>query len=402
MKSKKGAIVMPKGYKANGLSCGIKKKGLLDLALLYSERRANAVALFTTNNVKAWPLIIGKSNLKNSILQAVIINSGNANCYNGDKNMAYCRDYLDVLSKEMQIPLNNILPSSTGVIGVDFKSSSEKIKKSIPKLVRNLSKQNGSIAAEAILTTDTKTKELYTEFEIGDKQVTLAVMAKGSGMIHPNMATMLVYFTTDCAISKVLLKKALKQVAAKTFNRMSIDNDMSTNDTVFILANGAAENQLIEKNTHEAQLFIKALTIVMEKLAKDIVLDGEGITKFVTVQVKNAKSTQDARLVTRAVSESLLCKTAWFGCDPNWGRILAAAGYSTAVFNPDKIDLFYDNTPVVLNGVDAGTPESELVELMKKDNFIITLDLKSGNYADEMWTNDISYEYVKINADYHT
>lgn len=400
-----GNICSPKGFQSSGVKCGLKANGDQDMALIVSDSPALAAAMFTSSKIQAAPVIISKKQiLNNRYFRAIIANSGNANACTGEIGLRDSQQTIKLLADELNIPENEILISSTGRIGVNLPM--ENIKKGVKLSSKALSINGGRDTAAAIMTTDTVPKEIALKLKIGDDEITIAGIAKGAGMIAPNMktphATMLSYITTDAEINQEFLNSALEEVNDHSFNKITVDGDMSTNDTVFILANGLAKNKKIEKNTKAGDLFINGLTIVMEKLAKDIVIDGEGITKFVTVQVKGAKSAEDAKLASRAISESLLCKTAWFGCDPNWGRIIAAAGYSGADFDANKIELFYNKLPVVLNGIDAGTKESELVELMKKDKFTIILNLNNGNFEDEMWTNDISYEYVKINADYHT
>lgn len=402
---KDGNICSPKGFKSSGVKCGLKVSGDKDIALIVSDVPAIAAALFTSSKVQAAPVLISKEQIANSkTFRAIIANSGNANACTGEVGLRDSQQTIELLASELNIPKDEILISSTGRIGVNLPM--DNIKAGIPLAVKALSTKGGNDTSAAIMTTDTVPKEIAVTFKIDNHDITIAGIAKGAGMIAPNMelphATMLSYITTDALIDQELLNCTLNSANQESFNKITVDGDMSTNDTVYILANGLADNRCIEKDTPEAELFLKALREVMEKLAKDIVLDGEGITKFVTVQVVNANSASDAKLVTRAISDSLLCKTAWFGCDPNWGRIIAAAGYSGAQFDATKINLHYNDLPVVLNGIDAGTKESDLVKLMKQDKFTITVDLNNGDYSDEMWTNDISYEYVKINADYHT
>jgi glutamate N-acetyltransferase/amino-acid N-acetyltransferase len=255
------------------------------------------------------------------------------------------------------------------------------------------------------MTTDTVKKEIAVTLHVDGKDIVIGGMTKGSGMIAPEMtvphATMLAYITTDAEVGRQLLAQFLDSAVKKTFNRITVDGDMSTNDTVILMANGRSGVK-IEPDTADAELFLKGLTFVMEDLARKIVRDGEGATKFVTVEVVNAVSESDARKCAEAIANSLLCKTAWFGGDPNWGRVLAAVGYSGAEFNPEQVDFFYDDKPVVLNGQDAGTPELELAEILKNSEFKVKIDFKAGNACYNIWTNDISYEYVKINAEYHT
>lgn len=402
---KNGNICTPSGFQAAGVTAGIKASGNKDMTLIVSGLPAVAAGAFTMSKVKAAPVLLCHKHLaERDTFRAIIANSGNANACTGEKGLRNAQETAEKVAAKLGISPSEVFVSSTGRIGTYLPMA--KINQGIDIACTVLSPNGGADAARAIMTTDTRPKEIALSFEIAGTELKIAGITKGAGMIAPKMevphATMLAFITTDAKIEKQALSNALKAANEKSFNKISVDGDMSTNDTVIIMANGAAGNQIIAPGTPEAEIFRHALQMVMEKLAKDIVLDGEGITKFVTVQVKDAATEADAKLVTRAISESLLCKTAWFGCDPNWGRIIAAAGYSGANFDPEKITLHYDGVPVVLNGIDAGTPEPELVELMEKDAFVITVDLNAGSAEDEMWTNDISYEYVKINADYHT
>lgn len=400
-----GTICSPSGFKAAGVVAGLKTKGGKDVALIVSDCDAVAAGAFTSSKVKAAPVIVCEQHLaESSTFRAVFVNSGNANACTGKTGLDNARETSSTLARELNIKPEQVFVSSTGRIGTHLPM--DKIRNGIKTAVAALSYEGGKDASRAIMTTDTRPKEIAVSVRISGKEVRIAGIVKGAGMIAPDMkvphATMLGYITTDAAIEQKALTDALANAVENSFNRISVDGDMSTNDSVIVLANGTAGNPLIKSATSDAELFEKALTAVMEKLAKDIVLDGEGMTKFVTVKVTNAASVEDAKLASRAISESLLCKTAWFGCDPNWGRILAAAGYSGASFDQTKLELYYDDKPVVRNGEDAGTPEKQLEELMKKDSFIITLKLNCGSESYEMWTNDISYDYVKINADYHT
>jgi glutamate N-acetyltransferase/amino-acid N-acetyltransferase len=305
----------------------------------------------------------------------------------------------------LKIKTKEVLVASTGRIGVQMPM--DIIIPGIEKAVQALSGKSGHDAALAIMTTDTKPKEAAFSFEIDGKTITVAGMVKGAGMICPEVktvphATMLAFITTDACVSHKFLTKATSNAIDLSLNRISIDNDMSTNDSVFVMANGAAENKRLKGSCKYYELFEQALTEVMASLAKQMVLDGEGVTKFVKIDVLNARSVKDARLCARAIANSMLCKTAWFGKDPNWGRLVAAAGYSGAKFKQEKVNVYYDDKPVVLNGGDAGTKEEDLAEILKRHDFTITVELNSGSKSYYMWTGDISYDYVKINADYHT
>ena len=403
---KNGGITSPSGFMASGICAGLKKSGKTDMALIFSEIPAKASAAFTTCLFAAAPVLLGRETLKkNSEISAVIVNSGNANACTGKNGLKNARRMAESTAKQLGIKTDAVLVSSTGRIGVQMPM--DKIEAGIKKACSALSTNGGHESALAIMTTDTCPKETAVSFDVSGRKVTIGGMTKGSGMIAPGMqavphATMLAYVTTDAVIDAKFLNKCLAEGTDRSFNKITVDGDMSTNDTLIILANGKAGNREIKSGTKDAAIFKEALFQVLEHLAKAIVLDGEGVTKFVTVKVLNAPSRKDATICAKSIANSLLCKTAWFGGDPNWGRVMAAAGYSGASFNPDKACLFYDKTPVVKNGQDAGTAESVLAKVVQNKSFTITLDLKSGKESAEVWTGDISYEYVKINADYHT
>ena len=403
---KNGGVTSPAGFMASGICAGLKKSGKTDMALIFSEIPAKASAAFTTCLFAAAPVLLGRETLKkNSEISAVIVNSGNANACTGKNGLKNARRMAESTAKQLGIKTDAVLVSSTGRIGVQMPM--DKIEAGIKKACSALSTNGGHESALAIMTTDTCPKETAVSFDVSGRKVTIGGMTKGSGMIAPGMqavphATMLAYVTTDAVIDAKFLNKCLAEGTDRSFNKITVDGDMSTNDTLIILANGKAGNREIKSGTKDAAIFKEALFQVLEHLAKAIVLDGEGVTKFVTVKVLNAPSRKDATICAKSIANSLLCKTAWFGGDPNWGRVMAAAGYSGANFNPDKACLFYDKTPVVKNGQDAGTAESVLAKVVQNKSFTITLDLKSGKESAEVWTGDISYEYVKINADYHT
>ena len=403
---KNGGITSPAGFMASGICAGLKKSGKTDMALLFSETPARASAAFTTCLFAAAPVVLGRETLKkNSNVSAVIVNSGNANACTGKQGLKNARRMAELTAKQLGVKPSSVLVSSTGRIGVQMPMG--KIEAGIKKACSALSANGGHASALAIMTTDTCPKEIAVSFDISGEKITIGGMTKGSGMIAPGMqtvphATMLAYVTTDAVIDAKFLNKCLAEGTGKSFNRITVDGDMSTNDTLIILANGKAGNREMKSGSKDGAVFKEALFHVLEHLAKAIVLDGEGVTKFVTVKVLNAPSRKDATICAKAIANSLLCKTAWFGGDPNWGRVMCAAGYSGASFNPEKTCLFYDNTPVVKNGQDAGTPESVLSKVVQNKSFTITLDLKSGKESTEVWTGDISYQYVKINADYHT
>jgi glutamate N-acetyltransferase/amino-acid N-acetyltransferase len=403
-----GNICSPKGFRASAANCGLKKSGKPDICILFSESPALVAAAFTTNKFSAAPVNYSKGiAAKGKTVRAVMINSGNANACTGAQGDKNARAMAEITAKQLKVKKNEVLVCSTGRIGVQLPM--EKIKYGIKTTASSLSNTKGGDAANAIITTDLVKKECAASFKTDDgKTVTIASMTKGSGMIAPQMktvplhATMLSFITTDALIDKAFLHKTFDNCVRATFNKITVDGDMSTNDTVILLANGAAENTKISANSKRSKQFSETLMNIMKKMAQSVVLDGEGATKFVTVNVRNASSEQDAEKCARAIANSLLCKTAWFGGDPNWGRVVAAAGYSGAKFNPSKTSLHYNGIPVIVKGMDAGTPEEKLAKTVAQKEILILIDLNAGTKSCEIWTNDISYDYVKINADYRT
>lgn len=396
----KEGITYPQGIKAAGIKCGIRFNRK-DLALIYSEKVADAWGTFTTNKFKAAPLMVTEKNLSLSggKLQAVLINSGIANACTGEKGLKDAWETVDYVSQGLNIKKEYVAVTSTGKIG-EFLPL-KKIKNGIAKLILALDYSGGTNAAEAILTTDTKKKEIAISFKLKDQEVRIGGMAKGSGMIHPNMATMLGFITSDIALEGELLKTALQQVVEKTFNMISVDGDTSTNDMVVVMANGLAGNQLIEKKDDDYYKFYQALHYVTEYLAKCIAKDGEGATKMIEVEVKNASSFIEAKKVAKAVINSPLTKTAIFGKDPNWGRILAAVGYSGAEVVPDKIDLYLEEK-IVENGQPLKFSRQEIHEYLKSsDEIKIIIDLKMGEVDATAWGCALTYDYVKINTKYN-
>ncbi|MBE3592164.1 MAG: bifunctional glutamate N-acetyltransferase/amino-acid acetyltransferase ArgJ [Thermoanaerobacter sp.] len=398
-----GSIELPKGFLASGIFAGIKKSKK-DVALIYSEKVANAVAVFTTNKVKAAPVLLDMKRIEKGIAQAIIINSGNANACTGEKGFEDAVNMAKKVSQLLKIDEENVLVCSTGVIGAPLPM--EKVLKGIEAAAENLSTEGGYQAAEAIMTTDTFLKGVTAKFVIEGKIVTMAGFAKGSGMIHPNMATMLSFILTDASITKVALNKAFKETVDKTYNMISVDGDMSTNDTAVILANGEAQNKTIEEGTHEFDVFYNALEYVNKTLAKLIVKDGEGATKFMEVNVINAKTEKDARLAAKSIVNSNLVKTAIFGEDANWGRILAAVGYSGADFDASRVDIYLKSVKgeikVCENGGYIFFDEALAKEILKENEITVTVDMKAGEYSATSWGCDLSYDYVKINGSYRT
>ena len=399
-----GSTTSTPGFKAAGVTAGFKRSGAPDFALLFSEVPANAAGVFTTCRFAAAPVRYCKEILaKGGKLQAVSVNSGIANACTGKPGLEASRKTAALAAAKLGIAPDAVAVASTGRIGVQMDMTL--IEKALDLAVPQLSADGGNDAARAIMTTDTVPKAVAAKLEINGKTVTIGAMTKGAGMINPGMAglhaTMLCFITTDADIEKDVLAGMLEENAQNSFNRITVDGDMSTNDTVLIFANGVSGVKIAAGTQDEAD-FKAALLEVMKNLAHRMVKDGEGSTKLVTIEVVNARSVEDAKMAAESVANSLLCKTAWFGNDPNWGRIAAALGYSGAVFDPDKCDISIDGVPVMTQGGDAGTPESVAAEVVKKDEFTIRCDFNDGDSNYWVWSSDVSYEYVKINADYHT
>jgi len=403
-----GSITSPRGYQAAGIVAGLKKSGAPDMALILSDRPATAAGAFTINRGAAAPVAQCREILAaGKPARAVVINSGNANAWTGPRGLEDAHTMAAKTAEALGVSADEVFVSSTGRIGVPMPMAT--ILKGIDLGASALSPDGGRIAAEAIMTTDTRPKSVAVAVDIGGTTVTIGGMVKGAGMIAPMMlvqpkdqATMLAYLTTDAAVDRAFLEQCLAGSLDQSFNRITVDGDMSTNDTVIVLANGAAGNPVIGADSADAGAFAEAFNHVMSYLAREIVLDGEGVTRFVELSVTGAKDDVEARRCADAIANSLLCKTAWFGADPNWGRILDAAGYAGVDMEPSRVNLDYEGLPIVRNGMDAGTPESDQVKAISKREFCIDLDLGVGDGQFTVWTCDITYEYVKINADYHT
>jgi len=399
-----GSVTTPSGFLASGVTAGFKRSGAPDFAMVKSEVPAEFAGVFTSCTFAAAPVQICKKRVQESRrLQAVIINSGNANACTGKPGLEAAEKSCAIAAAALNIPADTIAVASTGRIGVQM--NMELIECGVNLAVPALSADGGNRAAEAIMTTDTVPKAAAVKVSVNGKTFTIGAMTKGAGMIDPHLttphATMICIASTDAAISKAQLQKILQTNADASFNRITVDGDMSTNDTVLLLANGVSGVEIIPESEEEAA-FAEALLALMQNLARRMVLDGEGATKFVEVRIKHARSEKDAKLAAEAVANSLLCKTAWFGNDPNWGRVVAALGYSGARLDPDKCDIYLDDIPVVKNGGDAGTPEADLLNTVKQREYTITCDFNDGDAEYWVWSSDVSYEYVKINADYHT
>ena len=400
----KGGVCAAKGFTAGGIHCGIRKnRTKRDLALIVSEKRAAAAAVYTTNLVKGAPLTVTKAHLSDGYAKAVICNSGNANTCNAN-GIEIAEQTCELLGKELNIPPDDIVVASTGVIGQPLDITP--IKNGIPDLVKSLSAIGSENAAEGIMTTDTKVKEIAVSFEIGGKTCKIGGIAKGSGMIHPNMATMLVFITTDCAISPEMLKKALSTDIKETFNMISIDGDTSTNDMVTVLANGMAENSEITAEGEDFDSFMKALNTVNVYLCRRIAGDGEGATKLIECTVTGADTLKTAKTVAKSVVCSSLTKAAMFGSDANWGRVLCAIGYSGAEVDVNKIDVAFKSAKgeiaVCKNGAGIPFSEEKAKEILLENEIEIAVSLNSGDYSSAAWGCDLTYDYVKINGDYRT
>ncbi|MCK5695789.1 MAG: bifunctional glutamate N-acetyltransferase/amino-acid acetyltransferase ArgJ [Desulfobacula sp.] len=388
-----------KGYKFAGIRAEIKKKDQKDLGLIYCENPAVAAALFTRNKVMAAPVILGKEKIKKGLCQAVLVNSGNANCFTGDKGIQDAVSCAKMAATSLGISEDLVLVSSTGVIGANLPM--DKFETGVPNIVTHLSENHVDDFAKAILTTDTHNKIVKESSIIGDKKFSIMGIAKGSGMIRPDMATMLAFICTDVNISALDLKISLSAANEKSFNRITIDGDTSTNDTLLALANGTSGVKI--NDTDSKKIFQDMLDKVCLKLAKMIVKDGEGATKLIQIIVKGAQSKLDAFKASETIAHSNLVKTAIYGEDPNWGRITAAAGRSGAQVVPEKMDLFFDEQPLVLKGRWLGEQaEKKIAQIMEKKEITITLDLNLGKETDSFLFCDFSEDYVKINAEYRS
>ncbi len=402
-----GAIIAPQGFEAAGIRTGVKRRRK-DLAIIYTKKPAVAAGVYTTNVVKAAPLLVTKDIVEKATpVNAVIINSGNANACTGAQGLTNAWEMVEKTQKVLNLPARSVLVASTGVIGVQLQM--DKILDGIEEIVTQLGacEQSALNAAEGIMTTDTFVKGVAYEFEISGKTVKIGAIAKGSGMIHPNMGTMLGFVTTDVVISKELLQKALSESTKNTYNMISVDGDTSTNDMVVVLANGCAQNKPIEsENSSDYKTFAQALDMVNKHLAKQIVLDGEGATKFLEVNIKGAKDEKSAKILAKSVITSNLVKTAFFGEDANWGRILAALGYSGVEFNPEGVSIEFFAQDKTLLLMKDGTPlefdEDEACELLKNKEITINVYMSDGESEASAWGCDLSYEYVRINGEYRT
>ena len=394
-----GGVTAPLGFRANGTRCGIKRKGK-DLAIIYSDVPALARGLWTSNRVQAAHIHLDKKHIKSGIAQAIVVNSGNANCCNGKSGIEDAAMVAREAAYYLDIEPNMVLVASTGVIGKRLPIKN--ICNAIPALIRGMNGSGSSDAACAIMTTDTMPKEIAVRFKINGRTVAIGGIAKGSGMVSPNMGTMLSFITTDAAISPDRLKAALSKAVDKSFNRITIDGDMSTNDTVIMLANGMSGNRLINENDNSFNLFCRGLEYVTISLAKMLVRDGEGATKFIEINVQGARNKIEANEVARRVSNSNLVKSMVHGGDPNWGRIAASVGAAPAGIRENLLDIYIGDVQVMKRGTGAIFDKAKLRRLINKKEVKITVDLHMGNGSGTMWTCDLSEEYVRLNAEYKT
>lgn len=397
----RGGVTAPKGFSAAGVHCGIKKPSILDLAVIVSEEPGPIAGVFTTNRFPAAPVQLDRVHLHRGIGQAIIINSGNANACTGAQGLADAEEMANLVARRLNVPLHTVFVGSTGIIGRPLPMAC--IRHGLPVLMSRVRKTGGHEAARAILTTDLKTKEIALTARIGRKTVTVGGMAKGSGMIHPDMATMLAYITTDAALAQPLLQRALMTAVNRSFNCISIDGDTSTNDTVLCLSNGMAGNDPFEPNTSDADEFQRLLDAVCFELAMKVCRDGEGVTKVVRILVTGAKTIGDAKQAAKTIGTSNLVKTALFGEDANWGRVIAALGRAGIPIEPDRVSLSFDREPMVKNGIGLGADaERRIARVVRRKEFTIAVDLGQGACRAELWTTDLSYDYVKINASYRS
>ncbi|MCF0132759.1 MAG: bifunctional glutamate N-acetyltransferase/amino-acid acetyltransferase ArgJ [Blautia sp.] len=402
-----GGVTAAKGFQAAAAAAQIKYKDRTDMAMIYSEVPCVAAGTFTTNIVKAAPVKWDQDVVyHHEKAQVVVCNSGIANACTGAEGYGYCRQTADAAAAALDIPAESVLVASTGVIGMQIPIDriADGVKAMAPRLSGTV--EAGTEAAKAIMTTDTVKKEVAVEIEIGGRTVTIGGMCKGSGMIHPNMCTMLGFLTTDAAISKELLQKALSEDIKDTFNMVSVDGDTSTNDTVLLLANGMAGNPLIDQEGEDYEVFCKALNFINTTLSRKIAGDGEGATALFEVTILGAESKEQAVTLAKSVVTSSLTKAAIYGHDANWGRILCAMGYSGAQFDPEKVDLYFESAAgkikIIENGVSTGYSEEEATKILSEEAVTAIADIKMGDCTATAWGCDLTYDYVKINADYRS
>ena len=396
----KAGVAFPQGFKAAGVKASIKKSGNLDVAVIYTEREAAVAGVFTQNAVAAAPVFASKKVVATGTAHAIAANAGCANACTGAQGEKDARAMQEITAAALGCTPEDVLVASTGVIGVNLPM--DKMEAGLKAAVAALSADGSANAGNAIITTDTYSKSCATEVTLGGKQVRFGAIAKGSGMIQPNMATMLAFITTDAAIDGKLLQKALSEVVEISFNMISIDGDMSTNDMAVVLANGAAGNAKITAEGADYEAFKATLAEICKGLSQRIASDGEGATKFLTVHVTGTKSFADAKTIAMSVAKSPLVKTAFFGEDPNWGRVICAVGYAGVPMNPETTVVKFGGIPVYAHGVGADYDEAALKKVMGEHDIVIDIDMGMGTQEATVWTCDFSYEYVKINGEYHT
>ncbi len=397
----KGGVAAPRGFRASGVFSGIKQKSP-DLALVYSDRDCDVAGVFTSNKLKGWHVFLCQDRIsKGEKIRAVVVNSGNANACNGQQGRKDAEKTAELAAGRLSVDSRNVMVCSTGTIGIPLPM--DKIEAGIAVAAGSLDEADGFSAASAILTTDTVEKQGAVELSIDNRPVRIGAMAKGSGMIEPNMATMLAFFTTDAVVESEALSACLSEAADMSFNKISVDGDQSCNDSVLFMANGVAGNRPLNREHPEWPVFEAAVRDLAMDLALRLVRDGEGSTKLVTVRVVGAAGAADARMVARAVAGSLLVKTSWFGNEPNWGRIVNAIGYSGARIDVDKIDVSYDSECIVKSGQPVPNLDAkQFSRIIGQDEFTVNIDLNMGRYSDIVYTCDCSVDYVKINAEYMT
>ena len=396
-----GGITAVPGILASGMAAGIKPSGKKDLALIYSSSPARAAAMFTTNQVKGAPVLVSMEHIGGGVAQAIVASSGCSNVCTGDEGLKAAREMTKIVGDLLGIPPKQVLVASTGVIGVPLPM--DKVRAALPKLVKSLSPQGGRHAAEAILTTDTRPKEAAVRVEVNGRPVTIGGIAKGAGMLEPHLATMFCFLATDAVISRVALDAVLKRAADRSFNRITVDGDRSTSDTVAILANGLAENAELDRAGRPLRQFAAGVEAVAERLARLLVKDGEGATHLVEVVVRGAANRRDALAAARSVADSPLVKTAINGQDPNWGRIMMALGKSAARVVQDRVSIAFDDEVVVENGVlRPGARLDRVRSILAAPEYVIAIDLGLGPGQERVWTCDLSEEYVRINSKYTT
>ena len=397
---KAAGVTYPQGFTAAGVRAGIKKSGNLDVAVIYTEKKAAVAGVFTKNQVAAAPIHVSKIVAGTGTAHAIVANAGCANACTGEQGLRDVERMVEIAAQELNCKSDDVIVASTGVIGVNIPM--DKMEAGIKNAVKNLSREGSVNAGNAIITTDTYSKCCATEVEIGGKQIRFGAIAKGSGMIQPDMATMLCFITTDADIDQKLLQEALSEIVEVSFNMISVDGDMSTNDMVTVLANGAAGNSKISAKDDDYKKFYATLEKICRELSKKIAADGEGATKFLTINVNGAENFADAKQVGMSVAKSPLVKTAFFGEDPNWGRVICAVGYSNVKINPGSTVVKFGGIPVYAHGVGAKYNDSELKKIMAAHDIVIDIDLGIGESSATVWSCDFSYEYVKINGEYHT